>query len=115
DVGRQVRVLQPTTTDVDADLQCLRGGKLDLPMAPGGAGLSEDPALEGPDQAGLVGQSDEVARRQQTSTWMIPAHQRLESEQDAVLEPNRRLVVQDELPPLDGTRQVGFKLHPITD
>ena len=46
---------------------------------------------------------------------MIPANQRLQSNDHSIAQAYRRLVVEHELPPLQRPRQVGLQFHPIAD
>src|SRR5207302_738476 len=80
-----------------------------------GAGLRDDPSLQGQDQSGLIGQWDEVGRRDHPTARMAPAHECLKTEDRAIGDPDRGLVMQDQLPAFDGVRQVDFHFHAIAD
>ena len=76
------------------------------------ATLAQHPAPDRDDQAGLLGERDELPRRDQPALGVAPAQQRLDAEDAAVLEPHERLVVQLELLGGDGALQVGAQLEP---
>ena len=65
------------------------------------------------DQAAAFGDRDEVGRRDHAAARMIPAQQRLEAGDAAVLQPHDRLVGEREFLALDGAAQVGFELQPV--
>ena len=64
-------------------------------------GLAQDPAAQRDDQAGLLGQRDELARAEEAARRVLPADQRLEAGDAAEVEVDDRLVVQDQLLVLD--------------
>src|ERR1700736_7031872 len=101
--------------DVDADLQRRLHRIAELPVLSIGAGLSQHPTWQGADHSRLLGQAEEVARRQQPAARMIPPPQGLEADDRAIAQPNRRLVVEHELTPLQRVTQLGLQLHPIAD
>ena len=57
----------------------------------------EDVQRQRADQAGVLGQRDELVRRQQPALRVLPAHQRLDAVDVAGREHGLRLVVDDEL------------------
>ena len=81
------------------------------------AGLAQHPVAERPDQAGLLGDSKEIARRQDAFARTLPAHQRLVAAQAAGGELELRLVEDDELVALQRQPQIalqrGAALHPL--
>ncbi len=58
------------------------------------------------DQAGVLGDPDEVGRRHGTSDGVGPAHERLGTDDDAGAEVELRLVVEPEVVAFDGGAQV---------
>ena len=73
------------------------------------AGGAQHPLAERDDQAGLLGERDELAGRDQAALRMVPAHQRLEAADPAVLEANDRLVVQLEFGVGDGRAEIDLE------
>ncbi len=61
------------------------------------ARLLEHPRADRDDQAGLLGERDELARREQAPVGVLPAHQRLHPDQPAAGERQLRLEVDDQL------------------
>ena len=74
------------------------------------AGLADHPRADRDDQAGVLGDGDELDRRDQPARRMVPADQRLERADAVVLEVEQRLVIQLELAALEREPQVGFEL-----
>jgi hypothetical protein len=70
------------------------------------ARLFEHPRAERHDEAGLLGQRDEVAGQDQPARRVLPAHQRLEAGDGAGVNVDDRLVVHLELASLQGPVQV---------
>ena len=64
--------------------------------------LFQRPGSERDDQSGLLGQRDELHRRNESPLRVLPTDQRLEPEQCAGVERDHRLVVDAHLAPLDG-------------
>ena len=62
---------------------------------------------------GLLGQRDEVQRRDETARRVLPADERLEPLDRARRELDHRLVVQDELAVVDGALQVRLELEAL--
>ena len=75
------------------------------------APLAQDPAADLHDQPALLGERDELERRDQPADRMAPAQQRLDAGDRAVLEAHQRLVVQLELLALERPLQVGAQLQ----
>ena len=69
------------------------------------AGGLDDPGADALDEAGLLGQRDELARGQEAALGVLPAHERLAPVDAAVERAHDRLPVQDELVALDGAAQ----------
>ena len=65
------------------------------------------------DQPAAFGDRDEVGRRDRAAARVLPAQQRLEAGDGAVLEPHDRLVGERELLALDRAAKVGFELQPV--
>ena len=75
-------------------------------------GLAQHPAADLDDQPGLLGQRDELDRRQQPAVGVLPADQRLEPADLPGLQPDRRLVVEDELGAVQRAPELGFQVEP---
>jgi hypothetical protein len=69
------------------------------------AGAPQHPLADGQDQAGLFGQADEAARRDQAQFRMLPAQQRLEADDLAARQARLRLVVHTKLVALERAPQ----------
>jgi hypothetical protein len=76
------------------------------------AGLAQHPAADRHDQAGLLGERDELERRHEPALGVVPAHERLDAGDPAVVELDDRLVVELELAVLERALQVGLELEP---
>ena len=72
-----------------------------------------DPGADRHDQAGLLGDRDELDRRDEAAGRVVPADQRLERADPVVLEVEQRLVKKLELAALDREPQVGLELPPL--
>ena len=66
----------------------------------------------GHDQAGLLGQRDELAGAEEAARRVLPAHQRLEAGDAAEVEVDDRLVVQDQLVVLDRALELLAAVEP---
>ena len=81
------------------------------------AALAQHPAPDVDDQPALLGERDELDRRDQPALGMAPAQQRLDAGDGLVLEPDERLVMKLELLALERPLQVGAQLeaghHPV--
>ena len=99
--------------DVDADEQRIALAQGALPGAelPGGALEHEQAKLD--DQPGLFGDGDEFGGRHPAQFRMVPARQRLEAGDGAVVEPHDRLVEDGDLVALDRAAQIGFDRQPV--
>ncbi len=75
------------------------------------ARVPEDPAAERRDQAGLLGDRDELPGRHQSQCGMLPAHERLEPGDAVRLERHDGLEVQHELVPIERGPEVGLELQ----
>jgi hypothetical protein len=67
-------------------------------------------ATERKDEAGLLGETDEVAGRDEPTHRVIPAHERFYADDAAALERDDRLVVDGELVRDDCALEVGLEL-----
>ena len=89
------RELHGRDVDADADLAALRQPRLpDLDLA---ARLGEHPPSQWNNLPRLLGDRDELRRRDQAALRVLPADQRLDAEQIARVQFDDRLVVQQEL------------------
>ena len=70
------------------------------------AGLGEDPPAEGQDQPVLLGQRDELVRRDEAAGRVAPADERLDAGDPARVELDDRLVVDRELAAADAPREL---------
>ena len=77
------------------------------------AGLLEHPASERDDQAGLLGERNELAGREHAALGMAPPHERLGADDAAGLQVDDRLVVQEKLRAFDRAVQIGFQLEAL--
>ena len=73
----------------------------------------QHPVAERLDHAGALGHGDEVAGRHQAAVAVAPAHERLDADHAAVVEPHHRLVVQLELAALDPAPQPRRERQPL--
>ena len=91
---------------VDVDLQ--RRPVREIPVPDRGllAGPAQHPFADRHDQAGLLGQRDEVQRRQHAAVGMVPAHQRLDADDLAGIQRHDGLVVQQHLVAVQRPAQV---------
>ena len=76
-------------------------------------GALEHEQAEIDDQADFLGGGDEFGRRQAAELGMIPARQRLEAGNGAILQPHDRLVQHLDLLALDGAAQFRFHGQPV--
>ena len=74
------------------------------------AGFAEHPGADRHDQPGILGDRDELGRRNQPARRVVPADQRLERADAIVLEVEQRLVEQFELAALEREAEVGLEL-----
>src|SRR5439155_10174694 len=94
DLVRQVQVEQVAARDVDRDPDLEPGV---LPGAALPERAVQDVARERADEAAVLGEWDELVRRQQPVLGVDPANERLDAADLACLEVRLRLVVDDEL------------------
>jgi hypothetical protein len=72
------------------------------------AGLLEHAPTDRHDHPRLLGETDEVGRREQSPGGMGPAHEGLEPGDPSAREPDDRLVVNPKLLALDGPAEVAL-------
>ena len=108
DVLDQVAALEQPARQVDGD----RLGKAEglLPDPGLARGLAQRPLRQRHDQAGVLGQRNEVARRHQLAA-ALPAHQRLGAHHARGAHVDLGLVVQHQFVALDGLVQRGLELE----
>jgi hypothetical protein len=74
----QVGLGELARREVDVDGRGEGAGPVGPPAGRLAAALGEDPGAEGDDQAGLLGEGDELGRQQPAPTRLIPADQGLD-------------------------------------
>ena len=111
DRGHQVLLLELPGRDVDRELQPRVAHAVPAPDL--GAGGAQHPGADRHDQAGLLGQRDELGRRHQAEVGMVPAQQRLDAEHGAVGEADLGLVVDHELALLERLPQPALQHQPL--
>src|SRR3954452_3764739 len=79
------------------------------------AALAQDPAADRHDEAHLLGERDELVRRDEAALRVAPAQQRLDAGGAAVGEPDDRLVVKLELIGGERALEVGAQLETRED
>ncbi|MNF71292.1 hypothetical protein D3C84_532390 [compost metagenome] len=77
------------------------------------ASLLHDPGIDLGDQSGALGDGDEFRRRHQPPMRMLPAHQRLDTDQATGLEVVNRLVIHAQFLLFQRTAQFGCRLNPL--
>ena len=112
-VLEQVGLLELAHRQVDAEERVGLEREPALPVAGGLAGGVQHPAADGHDQAGVLGQGDELARHDQAPVGMVPADQRLQPGQAAAAELDHRLVADGELLADDGPAQRRLEVEPL--
>jgi hypothetical protein len=90
------RVLQVAARNVDRDPESITGGDRVAPLPDAATGLDQHPASELDDLAGFFGGGNEGARHDKALFRMIPAHERLDTEELAAFEVDDRLVLDEE-------------------
>ncbi len=85
---------------IDVDAQRAVVAVLPLPVAGLPHRLLEHPAAQRHDQPGVLGERDEAVRAEHAVLRVQPAHQRLRAVHLAVVEPDQRLVLDEELAPV---------------
>ena len=83
-----------------------------LQLLPAPARFREHPRTDRHDEAGLLGEGDEVERHDESPGRMVPADQGLEPIDLPARQMDHRLVVEDELLVVDGSLQVRLQLQP---
>ena len=101
----ELRIVELPRREVDRDLQAALGADEGRPAA----GFAQHPFADLEDQAALLGDLDELARRHQAALGMLPAHQRLVADHFAALRLDDALVVQPQLALADGAAQIGLE------
>ena len=86
---------------------------LGAPAGQVGQSAVQNPGTQGYDQAGLLGDVDEVGRRHQPAPRMAPAHERLHTDHRASAQLDDRLVAQREGSRGDRPLQLGPHLEPV--
>jgi hypothetical protein len=76
------------------------------------AGLDEQLAPEGDDEAGVLGQRDDLGGRHHPADRVLPAHERFDAGHLARPHVDDRLVAEGELAGVERPRQVGLELEP---
>ena len=79
------------------------------------ARFAQHPRPELHDQAGLLGQWDEVLRQEPAELGVLPPEQRLHAVDPAALQVDDRLVEQGQLVALDRGPQRGIEVEPLPD
>ncbi len=110
---RQRRSIELTAGHVDADENIRTGAGID-PRARLAAGLLQHPGADRHDEAGLLGDRDEVHRRDHAAGRVVPTHQGLEARQIAGIEIDDRLIEHEQLFAAQGLVQVGLDPQPVT-
>jgi hypothetical protein len=100
------RMLELDAGQVDADAHRRLTGSRELPSPGLAAGLADDELADRDHQAGLLGDRNEVARRDQAALGVHPPDERLHRHEIAVGQADDWLVVEDELAALDGAAHV---------
>ena len=107
DVAHQILLLELAPGQVDREAQA-REARL-VPGAHLRAGGAQHEAPELQDQAGLLGQRDELGGRDQAEVGVEPADQRLDADDRAIVQAHLRLVVDDQLGTLERAPQLGLQ------
>jgi hypothetical protein len=79
------------------------------------ARLVQHPAPDGLDEAALLGDRDEQVRQHQPAPWVLPAHERFHAGDNAVGEPDDRLVPEQQLVALQRHLELHAGLQPFDD
>ena len=77
--------------------------------------LDEHPAADRYDQPGVLGEGDELVRRDETAGGVLPADEGLDPSDGVRVEIEDGLVGEEELVRSDGNAQVGLKLEALAD
>ena len=84
-----------------------------LPGAELARGALENEQAEFDNQSGLLGDIDEFVRRHPAQLRMVPARQRLEAGDRAILEPDDRLIENRDFLALERPPQIGLDRQPV--
>ena len=109
----QVVAQQLPRRHVDAGEHRLAQPHAALPGAELARGALQHEQAEIDDQADLLGDADELRRRHPAHLRMVPARQRLEARDRAVLQPHDRLVEDGDLLALQRAAQLGFQRQAV--
>ena len=107
------RVLELAPAQVHAHRQRRLDGVRELPLARLPAGLTQHPAADRDDEAGLLRERDEVERRHEAALGVVPAHERLDRRDPAAGQVDGRLVVDHELVALERLLELGLQLEAL--
>ena len=77
------------------------------------ASFIDDPGTDRNDQPGLLCDRDEAPRQNESEARMLPAHERLGTEQAAAAAINTRLIVEAQLAAFDGMAQVVLDIQAL--
>jgi len=106
-------VLEVAGGDVHAHAEAACEVVVSLPFGCLRARLLEHPASEGDDETRLLGDGDELLRLQQPELRVVPAHEGFHPDRLAALEVDDGLVVEDELPLVHRSLQLGRAFEPL--
>ncbi len=109
DVVEQPRLKELAIGKVDADRDRCR--PVTIQVMDTLAGLRQHPPADRHDQAGLLRDRDELARRHVATRRVAPTNQRLERLHTTAAQVDDRLVCESELFPGKGAAQVGLDLE----
>ena len=99
--------------DIDAGESGSRVAQRALPGAELARRAVEHEQAELDDQPGFLGDVDEFGGRHPAEFRMVPARQRLEAGDGAILEPHDRLIEDGDLVALDRAPQIGLDRQPV--
>ena len=95
--------------EIDADRERLRARELLVPAVHGAAGLAEDPGVEEEDEAGVLGDADELVGIDELGGGLAPADEGLEADDFVAAERHDGLVVELELVVFESAAEAGFE------
>src|SRR5579872_6445482 len=105
----EIVLIELARRQVDGDARRLIA--LPLPRLSLLACLAQDERAEGGDYAGMLGCGNKAVRRDQTALRMVPAHQRLHTDETPLFDADLGLVPEDELFAIDGAPELLFDGH----
>src|SRR6188472_906445 len=108
-------VLELARGDVDAERQWAELREAAAPVDRLCTCGPEHPSADRDDETHLLGEGNEVERRDQSAIRMLPAQERLGARDRLVRELHVRLVVDVELAALERVAEVRLELHPLDD